>query len=501
MDAEGAEARAEGILEGLQFTARMRHGMRTEQLSGGWKMRLALAQALFVPSDLLLLDEPTNHLDLHAVLWLADYLLTSAHTLVVVSHDRAFLDLCTDTVHFHHQRLDYHAGNFSAFESAQADKAARQAQILEASAKQRDKAEAFIAKQRASAGKKKGNDPNKQRQAKEKAAKLDRIGMHRDDGKRYKNMSLKKMDMGSARLAQKVHIEGDDPALKFKFPDPAFSPAMQGAGVALVQAGEMSFGFPAAAAEPLLEDVTLAIGAGSKIAVVGKNGAGKSTLLKLLTGELELLGSGLCCGSVTRHRDLRIAHVTQHHVEAMDVHAAEAVSAYMAARLREGGAATAALAGTETGVRSHLGAFGLGGSHASRLIGSLSGGERMRLAFATVMVLQPHLLVLDEPTNHLDMETLDALAGALARFGGAVLIVSHNQRFLTAFCNELWVVDGGKVLVEHSDEQSFAENFAKFRSETVAGTQGRRGQAQAKAAMSKQAARLAAGSSQRTGLF
>lgn len=179
VDADRSEERAKEILRALQFTDAMMQ-TQTENLSGGWRMRLALAQALFVPSDLLLLDEPTNFLDLHALVWLTDYLVHSEHTLIVVSHDRVFLDMCTDIISMEHKQLVYHVGNYSAYEQQQEEKASREAQILDASGRQRAKAMSFIQKQEASANKKR-QDPKKQRQAKMvKEKKLERIGNYRE---------------------------------------------------------------------------------------------------------------------------------------------------------------------------------------------------------------------------------------------------------------------------------------------------------------------------------
>mmetsp|Transcript_25081 Transcript_25081/g.61770 ORF Transcript_25081/g.61770 Transcript_25081/m.61770 type:complete len:488 (+) Transcript_25081:262-1725(+) len=273
--AESADERALEILKGLSFTKTMIEGA-TASLSGGWRMRLALAQALFVRnSDLILLDECTNHLDLHGMDWLIQYLTTkSNHTLVIVSHDRAFLDaVCTDMIVMEHQRLAYHVGNYSEYKRQMDEKAARQAQILDASERQRSKAMAFVQKQ---SNNKKSTDPNKQRQAKMiKEKKMDRIGMYREDGKKFKNFSLSKMTMDACRVAETVHIERDDPTLKLRFPNPTFPPSLASENSTLVRMENVNFGYDKDG-EFLLENLTLHLTRASKVAVVGKNGAGKS---------------------------------------------------------------------------------------------------------------------------------------------------------------------------------------------------------------------------------
>lgn len=276
IDADGAENRAAGILKGLSFTKAMIEGP-TSALSGGWRMRLALAQALFVPhSDLILFDEVSNHLDLQGMNWLINYLTSGdrqhKRTLMVVSHDRGFLDaICTDIVVMEHQRLSYHVGSYSDYERQMDEKAAHQAQILDASERQRNKALAFVQKQQNS---KKSTDPNKQRQAKMvREKKLDRIGNYRDDGKRYKQFSMKKMDAKYVQLAQKVHIEKDDPVPSLNLPNPTWPPGIP-SGSSLVQFENFSFGYDPEKS-PLLKNLTLTISRGSKISLVGENGSGK----------------------------------------------------------------------------------------------------------------------------------------------------------------------------------------------------------------------------------
>eukprot|EP00980_Cylindrotheca_fusiformis_P006966 scaffold1469_cov119-Cylindrotheca_fusiformis.AAC.10 len=500
IDADSAQDRALEILKGLSYTDNMIYGP-TASLSGGWRMRLAIAQALFVRhSDLILLDECTNHLDLHGMEWLIQYLTQkSNHTLMIVSHDRSFLDnVCTDIVVMEHQRLTYHVGNYSEYQRQVQEKATREAQILDASERQRSKAMAFVQKHQ---NNKKSTDPNKQRQAKMiKEKKLDRIGMYREDGKRYKNMSLKKLSEDSLRLAQKVHIERDDPTLRLKFPNPTFPPGLALEHSPIVRMENFNFGY-SKDAPFLLRDVTLHLTRGSKVAVVGKNGCGKTTLVKLIKGELEKTGKSE--GEIWRHPNLRMGHISQYSVEELEAFHSMTVVEYAEEKLKSGIASSRVIAEASGNVRQYLGAFGLGGSHAHRGIGTLSGGERMRLCFATVLADEPHLLLMDESTNHIDLETLDSMSEALRAYAGAVLMVSHNQGFLSGFCKELWVVEDGEVHISHDDTATFDELFSDYRSHIMSGSsaRSRTEQRQAKAGMARRAAKQNANSRGQTTLL
>lgn len=466
-------------------------------------MRLALAQALFVPhSDLILLDESTNHLDLHGMNWLIKYLTKEStqdeRTLMVVSHDRSFLDaICTDIIVMEHQRLSYHVGNYSEYQRQMQEKSARQAQILDASERQRTKAIAFVQKQQ---NNKKSTDPNKQRQAKMiKEKKIDRIGNYREDGKRYKLNSLKKLDESYVRLAQKVQVEKDDPILKLHFPNPTWPPGVP-ENSPLVQLDGASFAYNTST-QPLLKDLTISISRGSKIALVGNNGSGKTTLIKWITGELE--DQGKMTGSIWRHPSLRVGHVTQYSVEELEEYARMTVVQYAEEKLSTGRASSTVIKEASGNVRQYLGAFGLGGSHAHRPIGKLSGGERMRLCFATVLADEPHMLFLDESTNHVDLETLDSLSAALNDYQGAVLMVSHNQAFLSGFCKELWVLQDGHVAVSHDDTESFDELFSNYRCHLLSSSaaSNRRQERRIRTDMAKRATKQVTGAKQNTSLM
>ena len=496
--ADTAETRANEILTGLQFTNEMLQGP-TENLSGGWRMRLALAQALFVTCDLLLLDECTNHLDLHGLDWLTRYLTKRSDcTMIIVSHDRAFLDaVCTDVIHMAHVQLFYHAGNYSDFERQMAEKAARNAQILDASERQRTKAEAFVQKQQAMANKKSA-DPNKQRQAKMiKEKKLDRIGNYREDGKRYKNFSLKQMDDKSVRLAQKVHIELEEPVIAMHFPEAVWPPGITD-GDAIIRTESFSFAYEKDQ-ESILDNVTVELRRGSKVALVGANGAGKSTLVKLITGDIKPEDYH-SSGNFWRHGNIRVGHVSQYTVEELQQYEDMTVVEYAEKKIRYGKASSQIVAKASGNVRQYLGGFGLGGKHAHQKIGKLSGGERMRLCFATVLADECHLLCLDESTNHVDIETLDSMSQALNNFQGSILMVSHNQAFLSGFCKELWILENGHLTVNHSDTESFDEVFSAYRSMAVE-TDSLASKRHTQAILSRKATKQRAGARQNTALM
>lgn len=212
-----------------------------------------------------------------------------------------------------------------------------------------------------------------------------------------------------------------------------------------------------------------------------------ATLVKLITGEIEK--AGRLEGEIWRYPSLRVGHISQYSVEELEEFKTMTVVQYAEKKLATGRASSKVIAEASGNVRQYLGAFGLGGAHAHRAIGTLSGGERMRLCFATVMADEPQLLLLDESTNHVDLETLDSMSQALADYTGAVLMVSHNQAFLSGFCNELWVVEDGKLEINHSDTESFDELFSKYRNHILSGSSAsaRMEQRKAKATMAMQA--------------
>jgi ATP-binding cassette, subfamily F, member 3 len=317
---------------------------------------------------------------------------------------------------------------------------------------------------------KKSADPNKLRQAKMiREKKMERIGNYREDGKRYKLRSLKTLDESSIRLAQKVVIEVDDPIVKMLFPSPTWPPALP-PNATIVRMENLSFGYQNSDSNKdkdklVLNDITLNIARGSKIALVGPNGSGKSSLLKLIAGDHNR-NETICKGNLWMQPNLRIGYVSQYTVEQLETFAHQTVVEYTEDIVQSGRASARIAAGN---VRQYLGAFGLGGPHALRRIGQLSGGERMRLSFATVLADNPGLLLLDEANNHVSMETLEAMATAWRAFDGAVLMVSHNQAFLSGFCQELWVLDAqGRLAINPSAESgNFDAMFTEYRHRTL----------------------------------
>lgn len=345
-------------------------------------MRLSLARALFCKPDLLLLDEPSNNLDLNALAWLEEYLQTWPHTLLVVSHDRAFLNaVATDIIYQHNERLDYYKGNFTQFYATKSERAKNQKREYEAQVQFRAHLQAFIDRWRYNA--------NRAAQAQSKIKVLEKL--------------------------PELEPPEEDDVVKFKFVETEkISPP-------LLQLSEVSFGYTKE--KPILKGVNIDVSLDSRLGIIGANGAGKSTLLKLLIGELQP-----STGQQNRNGRLRIAYFAQHHIDSLDL---TLNSVAFLAKLFPGK--------TEQEYRQHLGAFGITGMTSLQLIGTLSGGQKSRVSFATLSLQRPHILVLDEPTNHLDISGLDALMAALKVWNGGVIVISHDSTFLHTVCDELWV--------------------------------------------------------------
>jgi ATP-binding cassette subfamily F protein 3 len=381
-----ARARTKELLAGLGFSEAQSE-LSVDALSGGWRMRLNLARALFVPSDLLLLDEPTNHLDLDAIIWFERWLLRYPGTVIAVSHDRDFLDrIAQATLSIESGKLVRYAGGYSAFESM---RALRLSQTLKQQAQQKarvERLETFINRFRAQA--------TKARQVQSRIKALEKIAL-----------------VAPARLERGVDFElppVDDS------PDP------------LIVAEALQAGY---AGTPVLSGVRLIVGRGARIGVLGRNGAGKSTLIRTLVGELEPIA-----GTCQRARALRIGYFAQHGVDSLRP---DDTPLMFFQRL--------APDARESALRDELGRFGFSDQDALRPIGPMSGGEKARLVLASIVRTRPHLLVLDEPTNHLDAATRDALTDALADFEGALLLVSHDRYLLRASVDQFVLVDGGRA--------------------------------------------------------
>ncbi|KAI0791792.1 P-loop containing nucleoside triphosphate hydrolase protein [Abortiporus biennis] len=397
MEAESGPARAAALLAGLGFSE-SDQGRPTKSFSGGWRMRLALARALFVKPTLLLLDEPSNHIDLNALAWLEDYLQTWPGTLLVVSHDRAFLDaVATDIVHMHSARLDYYKGNFTQFYSTKTERDRNLRKEYDTQMEYRKHLQAFIDRWRYNA--------NRAAQAQSKIKILEKL--------------------------PEIQPPEEDEIETFKFPETEkISPPV-------LQLNEVSFGYTPD--KILLKGINIDVGLDSRIAVIGPNGAGKSTLIKLLIGDLKPMA-----GHVTQNGRLRIGYFAQHHVDNLIPNMTPVQ--FLASKFP---------GKTEQEYRSHLGNFQISGMTGLQLIGTLSGGQKSRVAFAVLSLQRPHILLLDEPTNHLDIEGLDALMTALSTWNGGVIVISHDERFITTVAHELWVCADGSVTKFKGDVQAY----------------------------------------------
>ncbi|KEZ42966.1 Protein GCN20 [Scedosporium apiospermum] len=388
MESDKAEPRAASILAGLGFSPE-RQQYATKTFSGGWRMRLALARALFCEPDLLLLDEPSNMLDVPSITFLSNYLQGYPNTVLVVSHDRAFLnEVATDIVHQHSQRLDYYRGaNFDSFYATKEERKKTAKREYEKQMAERAHIQAFIDKFRYNAA--------KSQEAQSRIKKLERMPVLEPPETEYS-----------------VH---------FKFPD------VEKLSPPIVQMTNVTFGYTKD--KILLRNVDLDVQLDSRIGIVGPNGAGKTTVLKLLIGKLSPLS-----GLMSQNPRLRIGFFAQHHVDALDL-SMSAVS--FMAKTYPGK--------TDEEYRRQLGAFGITGTTGLQKMALLSGGQKSRVAFACLALTNPHILVLDEPSNHLDIEAMDALAEALQNFQGGVVMVSHDVTLLQNVCTSLWVCDNGTV--------------------------------------------------------
>ncbi len=388
-----AKARAAQLLNGLGF-ANDTLERPVSSFSGGWRMRLNLVRALMHRADLLLLDEPTNHLDLEAILWLEQYLARYPGSLLVVSHDREFLNACVNRIaHVHDHIIDSYAGNYDDFERARAVKIEQQNQAFNQQQAKIAHLEDFVRRFRAQA--------TKAKQAQSRIKALERI----------------------TRIAP-AHMANGHFELEIEAPER--SPDL------LLRVDKMGFGY---GEKTLFKNINLALRAGARIALLGPNGAGKTTLIKLLVGELMPTQ-----GKLELTADVRVGYFAQHQLENLD-----SVATPLQHMER--------LAPKEKSLvlRSFLGRFGLGGDSEDRPVASFSGGEKSRLALALIAWQKPHLLLLDEPTNHLDLDMRDALTIALEEYTGAVILVSHDRSLIRAVADELWLVADGEAKLFDGD--------------------------------------------------
>ncbi len=426
------ERRAERMLEGLGFAAG--DGARVvDSFSGGWRIRLNLGRALMAPSDLLLLDEPTNHLDLDATLWLEQWLKAYPGTLILISHDREFIDAtCQQVLHVEQQRVNAYRGNYSAFEQQRAERLANQQASYEKQQRRVAEIDAFVRRFRYKA--------TKARQAQSRLKELERM----------------------QRIAP-AHV--DSPfSFSFLAPDRASDP--------ILGLSEATLGYQ----QPVLDAVDLTLRPGSRIGLLGRNGAGKSTLLKSLTGELPLLA-----GQRNEGAHCAVGYFDQHQLEALDLDASAFTHLQ---RLRP--------AAREQEVLDFLGGFGFRGDDATSAIAPFSGGEKTRLALAMVVWQKPNLLIMDEPTNHLDMEMRHALTVALQGYEGAMVLVTHDRHLLRNTVDELLLVDDGEVSAYQEDVSSYEQWVLKQQEDAPASPAsaaergGRRAQRQAAARQREQ---------------
>jgi ATP-binding cassette subfamily F protein 2 len=407
MDSATAEMRAAQILHGLGFTKKMQN-KKTRDFSGGWRMRIALARALFMNPTILLLDEPTNHLDLEACVWLEETLKKFERILVVVSHSQDFLNgVCTNIIHMQNKQLKFYTGNYDQYCQTRAELEENQMKQYRWEQEQISAMKEYIARFGHGSAK-----LARQAQSKEK--------------------TLAKMERGG--LAEKVVR---DKVLTFRFTDVGKLPPP------VLQFVDLKFGYTSD--QLIYEKVDFGVDLDSRIALVGPNGAGKSTLLKLMTGELEPLD-----GMVRRHNHLRIAQYHQHLAETLSLE----MSALQYMMSEYPGL-------EEEKMRSAIGRFGLTGKAQVMPMGNLSDGQKSRVIFAWLAWRLPHLLLLDEPTNHLDIETIDSLAEALNEWDGGLVLVSHDFRLINQVAKEIWVCEKKTITRWNGDIMDFKRHLKK----------------------------------------
>ncbi len=404
IDGYTARARAGRLIHGLGFLPTQDNNP-VRSFSGGWRMRLNLAQALMCRSDLLLLDEPTNHLDLDAVIWLEDWLRDYSGTLLLISHDRDFLDRVTDhIIHIEQLSMQVYTGNYSAFEIQRAARLANQQSAYEKQQREIRHIQQFVTRFRAKA--------TKARQAQSRLKALERMEL-----------------IAPAHVDSQIHFE-------FRAPEKLPTPLLRLEDVAV---GYLN--------QAVLQQINLSLLPGHRIGLLGHNGAGKSTLIKLLAKELPPL-QGRCI--VTQ--DLRVGYFAQHQLEQLDAHASPLTHLQ---RLDK--------SASEQVLRDYLGGFGFCGDRVVESIRPLSGGEKARLVLALLIHQRPNLLLLDEPTNHLDLEMRHALTMALQGFEGAMVLVSHDRHLLRTVTDDLMLIDNGRLETFQGDLDDYPRWLSEQR--------------------------------------
>ncbi|WP_042151460.1 MULTISPECIES: ATP-binding cassette domain-containing protein [unclassified Pseudoalteromonas] len=429
----GIESKAGELLHGLGFTNEQLTSP-VSSFSGGWRMRLNLAQALIHPSDLLLLDEPTNHLDLDAVYWLERFLKSYTGTLVLISHDREFLDAVIDEIwQISNQKVNVYKGHYSQFERQKAERLAQQQASYEKQQEQIAHLEKFITRFKAKA--------TKAKQAQSRVKAIERM----------------------EKLAP-AHV---DSPFNFEFSEPTALPNP------LLTLDKAKAGYGDVT---ILNNIKLNLVPGSRIALLGRNGAGKSTLIKLLSGDLSPQS-----GEVFQHKGLNIGYFAQHQLESLDLNASAILHLQ---RLNP--------KATEQSLRDFLGGFAFMGDQATSPVAPFSGGEKARLVLAMLVYQKPNLLLLDEPTNHLDLEMRHALVMALQGFEGAMVTVSHDRHLLKNTADEFYLVDQGTVTPFGYDVEAYYQWLMNAKKDTTAEAENIKDEAESKSVNRKEQKRLEA---------
>jgi ATP-binding cassette subfamily F protein 2 len=418
LDPEYSRTRAGKILHGLGFTAEMQQ-KQTKDFSGGWRMRIGLAEALLVEPDLLLLDEPTNHLDVETCIWLERYLKEWSNSLVLISHSQDFLNqVCTSMIHLKDKKLSYYGGNYETYVKTREDLEVNQM-------KKFNKEQEDIAHMKDYIARFGHGSAKLARQAKSKEKTLAR--------------------MVNAGLTEKVT---QDRIIQFNFPPCGTLPPP------VLQVSQVTFGYPPKDGNPaklLFKELSLGMDLESRIALVGPNGAGKSTLLKLLARVLKPMS-----GQVSHHSHLKIGYYHQHLADILDLDMTPLD--WMFQQFPDDYENNSS--GIEK-MRSAIGRYGISGKRQTNPIRTLSDGLKSRLIFAWLSFKGPHMLLLDEPTNHLDLETIDALADAINTWDGGLVLVSHDFRLIDQVAKEIWEVDHGKINIFKGDIQAYKRELQR----------------------------------------